>query len=82
MRTSKAPRWLALLAPAGVKPEIIKRLHADVAKVMNTPETQNKLARIGQDVTTCTPAEFGKFVRAEYEKWGRVIKAPDIHVQQ
>ena len=52
MRTSKAPLWLALLAPAGVKPEIIERLHADAAKVMNTPETQNKLAQIGQDVTT------------------------------
>jgi len=57
-------------------------LHAEAVKVMNAPETKNKLAQIGQDVTTSTPAEFGKFVRAEYEKWGRVIKAADIHVQQ
>jgi len=74
--------WYGLLAPAGVKPAIIERLHAEAIKAMNTPETKNRLAQIGQDVTTNTPAEFGKFVRAEYEKWGRVIKEADIHVTQ
>ena len=74
--------WYGLLAPAGVKPAIIERLNAEVAKVMNTPETKNKLAQIGQDVATSTPAGFGKFVRAEYEKWGRVIKEADIRVTQ
>jgi tripartite-type tricarboxylate transporter receptor subunit TctC len=66
--------WYGLLAPAGLRPAIIERLNTEVAKVMNTPETKNKLAQIGQDVATSTPAEFGKFVRAEYQKWGRVIK--------
>ena len=74
--------WYGLLAPAGVKSDIIERLHAETAKVMNAPETKNKLAQIGQDVTTSTPAEFGKYLRAEYEKWGRVIKEADIRVQQ
>ena len=74
--------WYGLLAPAGVKPGIVERLNAEVAKVMNTPETKNKLAQVGQDVTTSTPAEFGKFVREEYEKWGRVIKEADIRVQR
>ena len=74
--------WYGLLAPAGVKPEIIERLHAEVVKVMNAPETTNKLAQIGQDVTTSTPVEFGKFMRAEYERWGRVIKEANIRVQQ
>jgi tripartite-type tricarboxylate transporter receptor subunit TctC len=74
--------WYGLLAPAGVKPEIIERLHAEVVKVMTAPETKNKLAQIGQDVTTSTPAEFGKLIRAEYGKWGRVIKEANIRVQQ
>ncbi len=74
--------WYGLLAPTGLKPAIIERLNVEVAKVMNTPETKNKLAQIGQDVATSTPAEFGKFVRAEYEKWGRVIKEANIHVAQ
>lgn len=74
--------WYGLLAPAGVKPDIIERLNAEIVEVMNAPETKNKLAQLGQDVVTSTPAEFGKFVRAEYEKWGRVIKEANIHVQQ
>ncbi len=74
--------WYGLLAPTGVKPEIIERLNAEVVKLMNAPETKNKLAQVGLDAATSTPAEFGTFVRAEYEKWGRVIKAADIRVQQ
>ena len=74
--------WYGLFAPAGVKPDIIEHLNAEVVKLMNAPETKNKLAQVGLDAATSTPAEFGKFVRSEYEKWGRVIKAADIRVQQ
>ena len=73
--------WYGLVAPAGVKPDIIDRLNAEVVKLMNTPEAKHKLAQVGLDVATSTPAEFGKFMRAEYEKWARVIKAANIHVQ-
>jgi len=74
--------WYGLFAPTGVKPDIIERLHAEVVKLMNAPETKNKLAQVGLEAATNTPAEFGKFVRSEYEKWGRVIKAADIRVRQ
>ena len=49
---------------------------------MKAPETRSRLAQVELDASTSTPAEFAKFVRAEYEKWGRVIKAADIRVQQ
>ena len=74
--------WYGLFAPTGVKPDIVERLNTEVVKLMNAPETKNKLAQVGLDVATSTPAEFGKFVRAEYEKWGRVIKEANIRVQQ
>jgi len=74
--------WWGLLAPAGVKPEIIDYLNAAVVKLMNAPENRRKLAQVDVDVSTSTPAEFAKYVRAEYEKWGRVIKAANIRVQQ
>jgi tripartite-type tricarboxylate transporter receptor subunit TctC len=74
--------WYGLFAPAGIKPEIIEQLNAEVVKLMNAPETKHKLTQVGLDAATSTPAEFGKFVRAEYEKWGSVIKAADIRVQQ
>jgi tripartite-type tricarboxylate transporter receptor subunit TctC len=74
--------WYGLVAPAGVNAEIIERLNAEVVKVMNAPETKSKLAQVELDAATSTPAEFTKFVRAEYEKWGRVIKEANIRVQQ
>ena len=74
--------WYGLLAPTGVKPDIIEHLNAEVVKVMNAPETRSKLAQVELDAATSTPAEFAKFVRAEYEKWGRVIKEANIRVQQ
>ena len=74
--------WYGLFAPAGVKPDIIERVHAEIVKLMNAPETKSKLAPVGLDAATSTPAEFAKFVRAEADKWARVIKAANIRVQQ
>jgi tripartite-type tricarboxylate transporter receptor subunit TctC len=74
--------WYGLFAPAGVKPDINERLHAEVVKLMNAPETKSRLASVGLDVATSTPAEFAMFVRAETDKWARVIKAANIRVQE
>jgi len=73
--------WYGLLAPAGVRPEVVERLNSEVVKVMNAPETKAKLASVGLDATTSTPAEFGRFVREEYERWGKVIREAHIRVE-
>jgi tripartite-type tricarboxylate transporter receptor subunit TctC len=73
--------WYGMLSPAGVKPEIIDRLNSEVIKVMNAPDTKAKLASVGLESATSTPAEFGKFIREEYERWGRVIRDAKIHVE-
>jgi len=74
--------WYGLVAPAGVNSDIIERLNVEVVKLMNAPETRGKLAQVELDAATSTPAEFAKFVRAEYEKWGRVMREANIRVQQ
>ncbi|MBI4207774.1 MAG: tripartite tricarboxylate transporter substrate binding protein [Betaproteobacteria bacterium] len=74
--------WYGLFAPAGVKPEIIERLNAEVVKLMNAPETRSRLAQVELDAATSTPPEFAKFVRAESDKWARVIRDANIRVQQ
>jgi tripartite-type tricarboxylate transporter receptor subunit TctC len=74
--------WYGLFGPAGVKADIVDRLHAEIVKVMNTPDTKAKLTQVGLDAATDTPAEFAKFVRSEYDKWGRVIREAHIQVQQ
>ncbi len=74
--------WYGLFAPAGVKPDVIERLNAEMDKLMNAPETKSKLAQVELDAATSSPAEFAKFVRVESDKWARVIREANIRVQQ
>jgi tripartite-type tricarboxylate transporter receptor subunit TctC len=74
--------WYGLLGPAGMKSDIIERLNADVVKLMNSTETRSKLNQLEINASTGTPAEFANYLRAEYEKWGRVIKVANIRVEQ
>jgi len=73
--------WYGLFAPAGVKPEIIERVNFEVVKLMQAPDVKSQLAKVGLDAVTNTPAEFGKFVRAEMEKWARVIRDANVRVE-
>jgi tripartite-type tricarboxylate transporter receptor subunit TctC len=74
--------WYGLFAPAGVKPDIIERWNAEIVKLMNAPDTRARLAKVELDPATSTPAEFAKFVRAESERWARVIKDAKIRIEQ
>ena len=74
--------WYGLFAPAGVKADIIERLNAEMVKLLNGPETKSALAKVELDAATSTPAEFAKFLRAESDKWARVIKEANIRVQR
>ena len=70
--------WFALLAPAGTPPEIVRKIHDDVVKVLATPALAERLATEGLEVVTMQPAEFGSFLRTEVAKWGDVVKQGNI----
>jgi tripartite-type tricarboxylate transporter receptor subunit TctC len=75
--------WYGLFAPTGTRPEIIARLHDEFSRLMKSPDVKSKLAQVELDATTsATPADFARFVRAEHDKWGRVIRDAGIPVQQ
>jgi tripartite-type tricarboxylate transporter receptor subunit TctC len=73
--------WYGLFAPAKVRPEVIARVNGEVVKFMRAPEVVAQLAKVGLEGGAGTPVEFAKFVRAEYEKWGSVIRAANIRVE-
>ncbi len=73
--------WYGLFAPTGVRPEIIQRINTEVVKFMHTPEIKKQLAASGLDPVTNTPAEFSTFLRADMEKWARVIRDANIRVE-
>jgi len=72
------PVWLGMLAPAKTPGEIVARLHAETAKVLREPATQEKLARAGIAPLPLTPAEFNARIRDEIAINRVVAKAAGI----
>ena len=70
----EATLWLGLAAPAGTPADIVNRLYAETARVLLDPELQQALRTAGVGATVMTPQEFGAFLHAEHEKWGRVVR--------
>jgi tripartite-type tricarboxylate transporter receptor subunit TctC len=67
--------WIGLLAPAGTAPEVVSRLSAETVKGMRNPQTREALGRQGFDVVASSPEEFSRWIRAESEKWSKVIRS-------
>jgi len=76
-----ATGYRGLLAPAGTPREIIARLNADANKAVQLPAVRARLAELGYDVVVGTPEDFGRLIRAEMEKWGKIIRDAGIKVQ-
>jgi tripartite-type tricarboxylate transporter receptor subunit TctC len=71
--------WYGVATPAGVRGDIITRLHKDLVTGMQTNEVKQRLANVGIDVSvSATPAEFGEYLRAEVARWARVIREAKI----
>ena len=75
-----ASGWQGVLAPAGTPPAMIARLSEALVKALAQPEVRDKFALQGLDVASSTPEQFGAFIRAEIEKWGKVAKAANIRL--
>lgn len=73
--------WFGLVAPAGVPADRIKKLNADVRKVLEEPAVKEQLAKMGADASPSTPEAFGKQIRDDSAKWAKVIKDQGIHAQ-
>ena len=66
--------WYGVFAPAGTPPAIIKKLNADFAAALNSPDVKALLATDGSEVVASSPEYFGKVIRAEYARWAPVVK--------
>ena len=70
----EASLWLGMLAPAATPAAIITRLAEEIGKALQDPDMLQKLNNAGIAPAYLGPKEFGPFQRAEYEKWGKVVK--------
>ncbi|MEO8136015.1 MAG: tripartite tricarboxylate transporter substrate-binding protein, partial [Betaproteobacteria bacterium] len=73
--------WLGLFAPAGTPPAIVARLNAEVNKVLQMPDVREKIANGGAAAAGGTSEAFAAFVRADYAKWGKIVKESGIKLE-
>jgi tripartite-type tricarboxylate transporter receptor subunit TctC len=73
-----ATSWNGVFAPAKTPRPIINKLHADIVKVLRTPDIREKLVAAGSEPVGSTPEEFAAHVRAELARWGKVIRDNNI----
>ncbi|MGZ8155318.1 MAG: tripartite tricarboxylate transporter substrate binding protein [Burkholderiales bacterium] len=70
--------WYGLVAPAGAPEAIIRKLNAEIVKILKAPAIVAYLAREGAVPKGGTPAELGALMRAELAKWGKVIRTAGL----
>jgi tripartite-type tricarboxylate transporter receptor subunit TctC len=70
--------WYGLMAPAGTPKPIIAKLNTESNRVLAMQDLKDRLTNAGVDAAGGTPEDFGKFIRAEYDKWGPVVKAAGV----
>ena len=70
--------WYGLLAPAKTPPAVIAKINDAFVKAINDPAIKQKLVDSGAIPVADTPAEFGKFLKSEYDRWGKVVRERGI----
>ncbi|WP_439548297.1 Bug family tripartite tricarboxylate transporter substrate binding protein [Falsiroseomonas sp.] len=72
--------WQALLLPAGVPAEVLRRLHTEITAVIRLPEVDEFLKRQAFEPAPGTPDELGALIRAEVPKWRRVVQETGLRL--
>ncbi|TAG06228.1 MAG: tripartite tricarboxylate transporter substrate binding protein [Betaproteobacteria bacterium] len=75
-------QWFALWAVKGTPPDVVDKMYREVVKALEDPAIKANWAAASADAGGMPPAEFGKFVRAEIERWARVAKVSGAKLDQ
>ncbi|MCX7151050.1 MAG: tripartite tricarboxylate transporter substrate-binding protein, partial [Proteobacteria bacterium] len=70
--------WSGIAVAAGTPREIVLRLNREINTILAAPDMRAKLAELGTDAIGGTPEAFGEHVRAERDKWSRLIRERNI----
>ncbi len=74
----QAIQWIGFVAPAGTPRPIVDLLNREIRKFVERPDIKAAWARQGATIMAMTPDEYTAFIRAEIEKWGKVVKAAGL----
>jgi tripartite-type tricarboxylate transporter receptor subunit TctC len=74
----EADNWYGIVTTAGTPRPIIEYLNAEINRALTAPDVKQLLFNQGLEVRTSTPAEFGAYMKSEFDKWAKVIKDAGI----
>jgi len=77
----ESTQWFGILAPAGTPSPLIDRLNQEIVRIMQSPAVKQRLTNDGMEIVAGTPEQFGAHIKAETEKWAKVIKAMGLKTE-
>jgi tripartite-type tricarboxylate transporter receptor subunit TctC len=72
--------WQGVLMPAGTPPAVVSRVSAELARIIQSPDIQSRLAAQGAELALMSPAEFAPFFERERAKWAQVVAAGNVTI--
>ena len=73
--------WNGVLAPAGTPPELVERLHKELAKAIADPSLKEIFASVGAETELISPQQFTTRIRDDFDRWSAIIKQAGIAAQ-
>lgn len=70
--------WFGVVAPPQMPAALLERIHAETVAAVRKPEMQETIKAMGYEPWTMSPAEFRTFIRNDFAKWGKVVKASGL----
>ena len=74
----EAASWFGVGAPRSTRTDIVEKLNKEINAALSDPNMKSRIAELGATVLPGSPADFGKLIAEEVEKWGKVIRAANI----
>ena len=70
--------WFGIVGPAGMRPEIVQKLNAEINTIFKMDDVKRRFVEQGVEPVGGTPSQFADHIRAEIQKWGKVVKDANI----
>ena len=74
----EASSWFAMVGPAGMAPDLVEKIHREVARILRAPDIHEQLSAQGADPIASSPDELDRYMRSETEKWQKAVTAAGV----
>jgi len=73
--------WYGILAPAGTPQDIVRKLNADINRILQAPDVRERLSALGTEPTGGTPEQFAETIRNDTARWAKVVLDAGIRIE-